>query len=146
MNIVPEENYNIKTFKYKYDDARIQIQEIIKNYIYSENWLDGLSLNFLINISMEKNIFCYITKKNDLVISFAILKKNINSMLLLFIYTINKFRRKGFANNILMNCNNLTVNFKNIPPDNLLIKSDKFNIDIFFKKYAVKIDEENYYI
>ena len=95
---------------------------------------------------MEKNIFCYITKKNDLVISFAILKKNINSMLLLFIYTINKFRRKGFANNILMNCNNLTVNFKNIPPDNLLIKSDKFNIDIFFKKYAVKIDEENYYI
>ena len=152
MNHSPEEISNITIYKYKNDFAKTQIYDIIKNNVYSENWLNNLSFKYLTDICIYKNIYCYIIKSNSQVLSFAILKKNGNNYLLLFIYTMKKFREKGYASKLLYNISNknkinnnyLIVNINYLPPNNLLIKTDKFNPNIFLEKYAFDIYYKNY--
>ena len=64
MNHSPEEISNITIYKYKNDFAKTQIYDIIKNNVYSENWLNNLSFKYLTDICIYKNIYCYIIKSN----------------------------------------------------------------------------------
>lgn len=152
MNL-SEENleFNKKLEKYKLKDAKIQIIKLIKNYIYSEGWESGNSIKFLLNLSKINNLYFYIIKLGEIPISFLVLNKEKLKYKLLFLYTMKKFRRKGFATELLNNVKNfyynkIIIHSSNIPPLDLFLKEKNFSIDEFFKKFANKIDEENYYI